>query len=320
MRLLLSFFARYISLPRLAIGALAVAGLLGVLMFVVGDSQDGSVRAATLLGAPASDRDETKVGLEMGNLAPNFEISTPDGDRVRLSDLRGRPVLINFWAAWCVSCLSEMPEIKDLQAERGLETFSVLAINTGESRENALEFIEFLEAPFIYGLDVGLTISDAYAVYGLPLTVLIDSNGIVRAIYRGATDRKRLETMADAAIFAQEPVDFGPSLRFISPIPRERLLVATQISDGELVLRSRSLRCDASYCADAVLTAAASLAGVLSVDLDQSSTEPALRVSFVPASGAGQQIAQALADIIETFQDPIYEPAQPVLLRYIDES
>ncbi len=319
MRLLLSFFARYISLPRLAIGALAVAGLLGVLMLVVGDSQDGSVRAATLLDAPASDRDETKVGLEMGNLAPNFEISTPDGDRVRLSDLRGRPVLINFWAAWCVSCLSEMPEIKDLQAERGLETFSVLAINTGESRENALEFIEFLEAPFIYGLDVGLTISDAYAVYGLPLTVFIDSNGIVRAIYRGATDRKRLETMADAAIFAQEPVDFGLSAIHLTQ-PRERLLVATQISDGELVLRSRSLRCDASYCADAVLTAAASLAGVLSFDLDQSSTEPALRVSFVPASGAGQQIAQALADIIETFQDPIYEPAQPVLLRYIDES
>ncbi len=320
MRQLLSTLSRHVSLPRLAIGTLAVAGLFGVLLLVIGDSRDRSVRSATLLEAPGPAGTEMQVGLEMGNLAPDFEISTPDGDRVRLSDLRGRPVLINFWAAWCVSCLSEMPVIKDLQAERGVETFSVLAINAGESRERAQEFIEFLEAPFVYGLDVGLTISDAYAVYGLPLTVFIDSNGIVRAVYRGATDRKRLETMADAAIFAQEPIDFGPSLRFVSPIPRDRLLVATQISENELIIRSRSLRCDASYCADSVLAATASLAGVLSAELDQSSSEPALRVSFVAAPGAGQQIAQALAEIIETLQDPIYEPSQPVSLRYLDES
>ena len=60
--------------------------------------------------------------------------------------------------------------------------------------------------------------------------------------------------------------------------------------------------------------------GVLSAELDQSSSEPALKVSFIAAPDAGQQIAQALVEIIETLQDPIYEPSQPVFLRYIDES
>ena len=320
MRHLLSILSLHISLPRLAIGTVAVAGLFGVLYFAVGDSQDRSVSSATLLDTRPSADAEASVGLEMGDVAPDFEISTPDGDRVRLSDLRGRPVLVNFWAAWCVSCLSEMPVIKELQSDRGVDTFSVLAINTGESRDRALEFIDFLDAPFVFGLDVGLTVTDAYAVYGLPLTVFIDSDGVVRAIYRGATDRKRLETMADAAIFAQEPVDFGPSLRFISPIPRDRLVVATQIGDAELIMRSRSLRCDASYCADSVLDAAGLLVGVLSTEVDQSSSEPALKVRFVPAPGAGQQIAEAVVAMIEALEDPVFEPSQPVTLRFIDES
>ena len=309
-----------INLTRLAIVLAAVAVTFGVLVFVVGDSQDGSVESADLLQAPPTADGVTEVGLESGQLAPDFEISTPDGDRVRLSDLRGRPVLINFWAAWCVSCLSEMPDIKALQEERGLDTFSVLAVNAGESRERALEFIEFLDAPFIYGLDVGLSVADAYAVYGLPLTVFIDSNGIVRAVYRGHADSERLNAMADAAISAQPPVEFAPALRFISPIPRERVVTVSLEGDDRLILSSRSLRCDTNYCADSIVETVVAIEGVLRAEIDHSAEEPELKLDIVSEPEADVRIAQAVAKIIESLEDPLYPALYPVSVEYSDGS
>ena len=131
---------------------------------------------------------------------------------MRLSELRGRPLLINFWATWCASCLSEMPDIKALQEEYGYDTFSVLAINAGETRDEALEFIDFLDAPFIYALDPSLIASDAYGVYGLPLSVFIDSGGVIRAVYRGHANRERLGALMTAAIEARpRAISRGPA-------------------------------------------------------------------------------------------------------------
>ena len=87
------------SLPRLGAGGLIVGIIVALLyVFVLRDTATESAKIARviLLETPAAVTGASAVGLDTGKLAPDFEISTPEGQRVRLSDLRGRPVLINF--------------------------------------------------------------------------------------------------------------------------------------------------------------------------------------------------------------------------------
>ena len=117
-----------------------------------------------------------------------------------------------------------MPEIKALQEQRGSVAFSVLAINSGETEAQAAEFIEYIDAPFLYGLDIGLVLTDAYGVYGLPMSVFIDSTGVVQMTYRGHADRPRLERYTDAAITPNCPASF------LSPCVRSRPFPASASS------------------------------------------------------------------------------------------
>jgi peroxiredoxin len=247
----------------------------------------------------------SQVGIAEGKLAPDFEISTTDGRRVRLSDFRGRPVVVNFHALWCTSCLTELPEIKAVQEERGLDTFAVLAVNSGESRSRALEFVEYLEAPFTFGLDTNLTVSDAYGVRGLPVTVFIDAEGVIQAVYAGYTGIELLNTFLDAAIDARPPGEIPVLLRTISTIPRERVLRVE--SDGSsLVFTSRSLRCDASYCAATAVEDVLRHLGVEVVETAYGDTMPRLAVRHEPSKITQEQVIDAVAQALRTLEDPVY--------------
>ena len=193
-----------LNVRRLVIAIVIVLPLIAAISyFALPRESDPTVRAAKIVDAPGAQG--RTLGLRPGELAPNFEVSTHDGRRIRLSDFRGRPVLINFWARWCTSCLSEMPEIKAVQQERGPDSFVVLAVNAGETSAQALEFIDFLKAPFTFALDPGLKLADAYGVRGLPNSIFIDSTGVVQAVYAGHADRARLNAYMDAAARAQPP-------------------------------------------------------------------------------------------------------------------
>ena len=296
-----------VSLTRLLVGGLLVfAILVPVYAFLLRSSDDGSIAPVQLRDTPAVDG-TSDVGATAGKLAPDFDISTPDGTRVRLSELRGRPLLINFWATWCASCLSEMPDIKALQEEYGYDTFSVLAINAGETRDEALEFIDFLDAPFIYALDPSLIASDAYGVYGLPLSVFIDSGGVIRAVYRGHANRERLGALMTAAIEARPPGDLPVVLRLITTIPRERVLVVATNGPGGVQLTSRSLRCDPSYCALTVIDELESVTGIRSLDLAAETSEaPSLSVSYDPDTLTEAQVVDWLAARLGSLNDPVY--------------
>lgn len=293
---------------RLLVGASSLGlALLATVLFVLPGSPSGNTTAAVLLQTPPLPGRALQVGVASGKLAPDFEISTPGGERIRLSELRGRPVVINFWATWCASCLSEMPEIKALQESRGLDAFSVLAINVGESRADALEFIDFLNAQFLYGLDSALTIADAYGVYGLPLSVFIDGSGVIQAVYRGHADRQRLEVFTDAAIKAQPPGDLPVVLRLLSTIPRERVLTVQANGAGSLTLVSRSLRCDSGYCARPGIEALTRTAGIASAKLEEKpGKEPKLLVRFEPGQIGSDEVVAKLVALLSTLDDPVY--------------
>jgi cytochrome c biogenesis protein CcmG, thiol:disulfide interchange protein DsbE len=305
---------RIFDLRRLVAGIAVVALLIIPAYFLLlKETVDATVSPATLLDTPPSNS-ISAVGVAAGKLAPNFEVSTADGRRQRLAELRGKPVLINFWSSWCGSCLSEMPEIKALQEEKGRDTFSVLAINAGESREEAQAFIDFLQAPFVYGLDLNLAVADAYGVYGLPLSVFIDAGGVVQVVYRGHADRLRLEAFVAAAIDAKPAAEPAAALRTFTTIPRDRVLNVTRTAGNELAFTSRSLRCDASYCAPDIASRLLDPAVERAVFITEG--EPRLVVRFRPDDGAEARIVSAVAGALAALRDPVYD--KPLQVRFID--
>jgi peroxiredoxin len=293
-----------LNFKRLVLALIVVVPLVAAMLyFFVPRETDPGVRAAMIVETPGGQG--RKLGLQPGEMAPNFEVSTQDGRRVKLSDFRGRPVLINFWARWCTSCLSEMPEIKALQAERGADGFVVLAVNAGETRAEAMEFIDFLQAPFTFALDPGLKLSDAYGVRGLPNSIFIDSSGVVQAVYAGHADRARLSSYMDAAAKAQLPGPQPLQLRPVSDIPRNNYLSAEPVGDS-LTFRSRSLRCDFTYCADSLLETLRRLKGVQEVHFTMSEGERALVLRFDEATLSQDKVVEAVVAGITALDDPVY--------------
>ena len=115
----------------------------------------------------------------LGEPAPDFVLERPGtGERVSLSDFRGQPVVLNFWATWCVPCRTEMP---DLQAAHDEEGGVVLAVTWQESDSVVQAFVDEFALDFPVALDREGRVREHYGVVGLPATFFIDAEGILRA-------------------------------------------------------------------------------------------------------------------------------------------
>jgi thiol-disulfide isomerase/thioredoxin len=221
-------------------------------------------------------------------------------------------VVLKFWATWCGNCLVEMPEIKAIQQRIGAGRLVVLAVNAGQAPSEAQAFIDHIAAPFEYALDPDLTLSDAYGVYGLPLTVFIDSRGIVQAVYRGPADRVLLERLIASAVNAAPPGEIVPVLRQLSTVPRQATLSATVSAEGRLKLESKRLRCDPSYCFDAAtLLAAPGVTGVAR----SGAQVPAVDLEFNPAAVSVDALIEGLQALIGAIPDPLYQGEIEVTVR-----
>ena len=117
--------------------------------------------------------------------APLFGLPDLNGKVVSLSDFRGKPVLINFWASWCMPCLNEMPYIEEIYRERKDDNLVVLMINAKEPVKTVSKFAKDKDYTFTILLDSDGKTNSAYQVFGLPSTYFIDTNGIVRYSYMG---------------------------------------------------------------------------------------------------------------------------------------
>lgn len=118
-----------------------------------------------------------------GEMAPNFELKTLDGDHVQLSDYRGKKVIVNFWATWCGPCREEMPAMQDFY-DKYVDEVEILAINTTDSEKNVKTVQSFLEEyDFTYPtlLDKGSSVNEAYEVLGLPTTYFVGTDGTIQA-------------------------------------------------------------------------------------------------------------------------------------------
>jgi len=126
------------------------------------------------------------TGWQIGNLAPEFSLVNPEGKSVSLSDFRGKPVLINFWATWCPSCQLEMPFLQQVYNDRSGKGLVFLAIDTGESPAKVKEFFtsKGLSLPVLF--DFTGSTSDKYGVSAIPTTFFIDGNGVIKQKMVGA--------------------------------------------------------------------------------------------------------------------------------------
>ncbi len=160
--------------PAIAGMVVFLAGAMGVI---------GDVAAQNIL--PVAER---KV-VKLGEPAPNFQLRDLHGRLVTLSDLRGKVVLLNFWATWCGPCRVEMPAMEQLYQAFSRKDFEILAVSTdvqGPAITRPFQQENRLTFPILHDTDyrVGLT----YGARSLPMTFMVDRQGVVRHQIFGARD------------------------------------------------------------------------------------------------------------------------------------
>ena len=118
-----------------------------------------------------------------GHFAPDFALRTLEGKTVQLSEFRGKKVvLINFWATWCPPCRLEMPTMQQIYSEYKAKAFEVLAVNIEpDAKQEIRDFMKELRLIFPIALDPDMKVTSKFRVIGLPVSVLIDRQGIIRA-------------------------------------------------------------------------------------------------------------------------------------------
>ena len=138
----------------------------------------------------AAESDE--VGLERGNLAPDFEVTTLNGEQVRLSDYRGERIMLNFWATWCPPCRAEMPDMQKLYEE---EDVTILAVNMTETESNIEAvgtFVDDYELTFPILMDETSDVMTSYKIQAYPTSYMIDSNGRIQHVSLGAMNHDQM--------------------------------------------------------------------------------------------------------------------------------
>jgi len=157
-----------------------------VLMIVAILLIPAAVFSGVLLPGCASSGPATEYGPEIGKLAPDFTLTGLDGQEVTLSEFRGKPVLLNFWATWCGPCRLEMPFLQDIYEKWTGEGLVLLAVNLQEDPAKVKEFIDNAGYTFPVLLSPGNEVPLAYNIRGIPATFFIDADGIIRDIKIGA--------------------------------------------------------------------------------------------------------------------------------------
>jgi cytochrome c biogenesis protein CcmG/thiol:disulfide interchange protein DsbE len=150
-------------LPR---GYYLAAALLPILLL--------AAWGAALLARPAPG------GLaQIGGAAPAFALADLDGNPVRLSDLRGRPVIVNFWASWCGPCIDEFPALTTAAQSHQAAGLAVVGIVYRDQAEAARVFLRRMGATWPSALDPGDRVASQFGVIGPPETFFIDRSGVI---------------------------------------------------------------------------------------------------------------------------------------------
>ena len=151
---------------------------------------ESSTPASRVPATPTASRTETlrppsptpilETGIDVGQLAPDFVLQTPEGDTVRLSDFRGNPVWVNFWAPWCPACRTEMPRLEGFYLEHRDDGLVILGVGVRDSPESMRAYAGEVGVTYPIVVDGDGAVANEYQALALPVHYWIDRDGIVR--------------------------------------------------------------------------------------------------------------------------------------------
>jgi peroxiredoxin len=140
--------------------------------------------AGALLLALALGSCRSSQPAQIGTTAPDFTLH--DGDQtVTLSQFRGKPVLLNFWASWCGPCRQEMPLLEAIDKRYQNAGFTVLGVNVEGKAAPAKEIAAKAGVSFPVLVDEGQKVSELYQLEAMPSSVIVDRDGVVRYVHSG---------------------------------------------------------------------------------------------------------------------------------------
>lgn len=158
--------------------------------------------------ALGKDMEELETGLRKGDIPPDFTLTSLDGEDITLSDLRGKKVVLNFWATWCPPCKAEMPHMQSFYDEYAKEkNVEIIAVNLTDAErdvtadakvDTVMTFRDSFELTFPILLDPDNEAGLNYQVITIPTTYFIDSNGYIQRAIRGPMDVDMLNDYVDA--------------------------------------------------------------------------------------------------------------------------
>jgi peroxiredoxin len=174
-----------IGLLLLLIGALVFGAGAALLVLQPGASTPQRAVSSVSIGSGA--------GVREGRPAPVFELKTLDGARaLSLSELKGKRVLLNFWASWCPPCVAETPALVDAYTTLNDPTIEFVGIGLTDDLANLKAFAANNKIPYLLVADPEGRVGDAYGIRGMPTTLLIDEAGVVQKIWIGPVDKPQI--------------------------------------------------------------------------------------------------------------------------------
>ena len=163
---------------------------------------------ATPVVEMAGGASDIRVGTDLGQRLPNFDLETVDREKVSLSDYRGKVVFVNFWATWCPFCVDEIPDLERAFEEYGGDV-AILGINRAETLQKQTDFLRDLELNPTYPLllDPSDSLAGAYGVVVMPTTFVLDREGVIVQVKLGQfISLDEIRQAVERAALAPEPI------------------------------------------------------------------------------------------------------------------
>ena len=140
--------------------------------------------------------------LSVGSKAPEIDLADLSGKVVKVSDLKGKVVLVDFWASWCAPCREELPVLEALHKKYAAQGLVVVGVNGDSERANMDKFLRRTKLSFRVVHDAARGVAARYAPTKMPSSYVIDRNGLVRHVHAGfkANDAEALESEIKALL------------------------------------------------------------------------------------------------------------------------